>query len=101
MDTPTRTSPFYPEIDLEQFQKYLKPGFHPRADEILRTAMKAGARENLRGIVSLVSQMREAQQLYFKTKSQGMLIRAKTLEKQVDALLKDLVETDSENQPKL
>lgn len=42
--------------------------------------------EKCKYYIELVSQMRKAQKLYFKTRDQKVLVKSKNLEKQVDQL---------------
>lgn len=57
---------------------------------------KINSRKKLEEFVELVLKVREAQKLYFKTKSKYVLLVSVSLEKKLDVLLSEIVEVEAE-----
>lgn len=57
---------------------------------------KISSRKQLEEFVKLVAKVREAQKLYFKTKSKYELLVSVSLEKKLDSLLSQIVDEEVE-----
>ena len=58
--------------------------------------IKINSRKQLEEFIQLVWELREAQQLYFKTRSKSVLSLSISLEKKLDAMLSSIMVADSD-----
>ena len=58
---------------------------------------KISSKKQLEVFVELVAKVREAQKLYYKTKSKDVLSMSISLEKKLDIMLSEIVEPTEEN----